>query len=240
MPIPVIAFDIAIVVILLVFVWRGASKGFVLALCGFLAVIIAFTGASFFAATLSPKVGAALEPKFAAAIEKRLDEEIQNNHPPQSAEPGSTPDIAPPDHPLPDVLKVLRDMGLYEDLIATIDKAVQDGMTNVAAGAAAAVAAAIAQSVAYMVLFLLAFVAILVLWTLLSHGLNLVTKLPGLHFLNKSGGAVLGLAKGVVLLFVVAWVLRFSGILLPEETVAQTHLLKFFLETNPVTLITGV
>ncbi|MEG2096786.1 MAG: CvpA family protein [Pseudoflavonifractor sp.] len=237
---PIIVFDLAIIAILLVFLWRGSSRGFVLALCGLLAVIIAFVGASFLATSLSPKVGKALEPKFAAAIEKRLDAEIQKEPAvTDPADPVQTPDDAAA-FPLQDVLDALKGMGLYEDLIAGVDKAVQEGMMDVATNAAAAVAAAIAQSVAYAVIFLVAFVAILVAWTLLSHGLDLVTRLPGLHFLNKTGGAILGLAKGVMLLFIVAWLMRFSGILIPEETVAQTHLLKFFLETNPVTLLTGV
>lgn len=238
---PLIAFDIAIAVILLFFVWRGAARGFILSLCGLLAVIIAFTGASFLATTLSPKVGAALEPRFATAIERRLNAEIAQSAP-AVTDPAvpATPDGTDGGAALQDVLGVLKDMGLYEDLIATVDKAVREGMTDVAANAAAAVAAAIAQSVAYMVLFLIGFILILVAWTLLSHGLDLVTKLPGLHFLNKSGGAIIGLAKGCILLFVVAWVMRFSGNLIPEETVAQTHLLKFFLNTNPITLLTGV
>ena len=53
-----LVFDIAIVVILILFAWRGASRGFVLSLCGLLAVVVAFVGASFLANLLAPKVGA--------------------------------------------------------------------------------------------------------------------------------------------------------------------------------------
>ena len=59
-------------------------------------------------------------------------------------------------------------------------------MTEVAASAAAQVAAAIAESAAYLIIFLLAFVLILLAWKLISHALDLVTRLPGLHFLNKT------------------------------------------------------
>ena len=231
-----LVFDIAIVVILILFAWRGASRGFVLSLCGLLAVVVAFVGASFLANLLAPKVGAALEPRFAQAIEERLEEQIQ-----QSDLAGHAAGLAEgEDYPLQDVLSVLRDMGLYEDLVNTIDQAVQDGMTAVAANAAAAVAAAIAQSVAYTVIFTVAFALILIAWKVFSHAVDLVAKLPGLNFLNKTGGAAMGLLKGVLILFLAAWLIQYSGKLIPEETVQQTHLLKFFMTTNPMTLLQGL
>ena len=231
-----LVYDIVILAVLLLFLWRGASKGFVLSLCGLLAVVVAFVGSSFLASSLAPKIGAALEPRFAAAIEAQLDEQIASSAP----KPGETAPAAPEDFPLQDVLDVLKGMGLYEDLISSIDKAVNEGMLDVAASAAAAVAAAIAQSVAYMVVFLVCFVLIMIAWTLMAHALDLVTRLPGLNALNKTGGALIGLVKAVIILFIAAWLLRCSGSLIPEEAVEQTHLLKFFMTTNPMTLITGV
>lgn len=228
-----LVFDIAILAILVLFAWRGASRGFVLSLCGLLAVIVAFVGASFLANLLAPKVGAALEPQFAQIIEEKLEEQFRQSDP-----AGDAAGLAEGEgYPLQDVLSVLRDMGLYEELVNTIDQAVQDGMTAVAANAAAAVAAAIAQSVAYSVIFTMAFALILIAWKVFSHAVDLVAKLPGLNFLNKTGGAAMGLIKGVLILFLAAWLIQYSGKLIPEETVQQTHLLKFFMTTNPMTLL---
>ena len=50
----------------------------------------------------------------------------------------------------------------------------------------------------------------------------------------------MGLVKGVLILFLVAWLIQYSGKLIPEETVQQTHLLKFFMTTNPMTLLQGL
>src|SRR5699024_6934825 len=102
---------------------------------------------------------------------------------------------------------------------------------------AAAVAAAIAQSAAYLILFLLGFFLILLAWRLLSRALDLVARLPGLHFLNKTGGALFGLVQGCIILFVAAWLLQFFGQVLPRELVEQTVLLKFFMTTNPFSLL---
>ena len=224
--------DGLVLAVLLIFACIGARRGLILSLCGLLAFVVAFLGASFAARTLSPAVADALEPRFAAAIEEQLNESIR-----QQAEAGEAAVLSPDDVPLEGVLDALREMGFYETLINTVDRAVESGMTAVAASAAAAVAAAIAQSAAYLILFLLGFFLILLAWRLLSRALDLVARLPGLHFLNKTGGALFGLVQGCIILFVAAWLLQFFGQVLPRELVEQTVLLKFFMTTNPFSLL---
>lgn len=224
--------DGLVLAVLLIFACIGARRGLILSLCGLLAFVVAFLGASFAARTLSPAVADALEPKFAAAIEEQLNESIR-----QQAEAGEAAVLSPDDVPLEGVLDALREMGFYETLINTVDRAVESGMTAVAASAAAAVAAAIAQSAAYLILFLLGFFLILLAWRLLSRALDLVARLPGLHFLNKTGGALFGLVQGCIILFVAAWLLQFFGQMLPRELVEQTVLLKFFMTTTPFSLL---
>lgn len=226
--------DLILLAILIAFAIRGASRGLLLSLCGLVAMLVAFAGAGFVADLLAPRVADYLEPRFASAIEERLETQLEAALP-DGEDPVPTEGTG--DIPLTDLLDVLRDMGLYQSAVDAIDRAVAQGMTDVAADAAAAVAASIAGSVAYMILFVVSFVVILVLWTLLSHALDLVARLPGLHALNRTGGALLGLVKGCAILFLCAWVLRYLGSVIPEETVEQTYLLKFFLNTNPVTLI---
>ena len=229
-----IVFELIVVVVLAAFVLLGIKRGLVLSLCGLIGVLVAFAGAGAVARTLSPVVADALEPRFAAAIEEQLNESIR-----QQAEAGEAAVLSPDDVPLEGVLDALREMGFYETLINTVDRAVESGMTAVAASAAAAVAAAIAQSAAYLILFLLGFFLILLAWRLLSRALDLVARLPVLHFLNKTLGAVFGLLQGCVVLFVAAWTIQFMGKLIPPEMVEQTTLLKFFMTTNPMTLFFG-
>ena len=221
--------DGLVLAVLLIFACIGARRGLILSLCGLLAFVVAFLGASFAARTLSPVVADALEPKFAAAIEEQLNESIR-----QQAEAGEAAVLSPDDVPLEGVLDALREMGFYETLINTVDRAVESGMTAVAASAAAAVAAAIAQSAAYLILFLLGFFLILLAWRLLSRALDLAFRLPVLSTLNSWAGAGVGLLKGGLLLFVAAWLL---GDFLPPEAVQGTVLLRFFCTTSPLSLI---
>ena len=71
-----LVYDVIILVILAAFVLLGIKKGFVLSLCGALALVVALVGASIGARQLAPQVSQALEPRFAAAIEEQLNQEI--------------------------------------------------------------------------------------------------------------------------------------------------------------------
>ncbi|WP_130871201.1 CvpA family protein [Intestinimonas massiliensis (ex Afouda et al. 2020)] len=232
--------DLIIVAVFLIFAAIGAHRGLVLSLCGLLAVLVAFVGASFAARTLSPMVANALEPRFAAAIEEQLNEQIQNSQVQTDLTDPGAGEVSPDTLPLQDVLNALREMGFYETLIDSVNQAVEDGMTAVAASAAAQVAAAIAQSAAYLIIFLVGFVLILVAWKLISHTLDLVARLPGLHFLNKTLGALFGLIQACIILFIAAWLLQFFGGILPQDAVEKTYLLKFFMSANPFALLNGI
>lgn len=217
--------DLVILAILIFFTAMGARRGLVLSLCSLLAVLVAFVGAGFVARTLSPMVAGALEPRFAAAIEEQLDTAIQ-----QQVAAGGSAALSPEDVPLDGVLNALREMGFYESLVDAVDRAVENGMTA---------AAAITQSAAYLILFLICFALILLAWKLISRALDLVARLPGLHFLNKTLGGLFGLVQACILLFVVAWLLPYFGNLIPEDVVDKTYLLHFFLTTNPISLLSG-
>ena len=228
--------DLIIAAILVICAIHGAWRGLVLSLCGLLAAVVAFAGAGFAAKHLSPMLAEALEPRIAAAIELRLEAALPHTAYTPAQPDGSVPQ-SPEEVPLPGVLDILRDMGLYEALIDAVEDAVSQGMTAAAATAAASVAAALAQSVAYLGIFILAFVLILLIWRLISGALDLVARLPGLRFLNRTGGAILGLLKAGILLFVAAWLVQYLGNWIPEEMVQKTWLLRFFMRTNPVELI---
>lgn len=242
-----ILLDLILIAVLAFFAWLGAKRGFVLTLCGLLATIVALVGANLLAGALAPKVAQALQPAIAQRLEAALEEQFDAVHSsvddsdqaPLPVDPDQI-QTAQGEIPLQEVLGALRDMGLYQELIDSVDKAIQEGALDVAAGAAAAVAAAVAESVAYTLIFLISFLLLLLLWNILAHTLDLVTKLPGLNFLNKTGGAVLGFVKGCLILFVAVWALRLTGTILPEETVRQSYLLPFFLSSNPIAYLTGI
>ena len=229
-----ILFDIAIAAILLFFLFQGYQKGFVLTLCGFLAVFVAFIGATLISDALARPVAQAIVPVIESGIHDTLEKSIQDSAPSLSAQ---APAVLPEELPLSDVLEALQGSPIFHSLAQAFQEAVDEGVETVATNAAQALAEYIAIQLARTVLFILAFAAVLAAWFLLSHALDLAFKLPVLSTLNQWSGAAIGLIKGGALLFIVCWLFR--G-LIPQEAVDQSVLLRFFCTTNPFALISAI
>ena len=61
-------FDIIILVLLVLFAWRGAVKGLILSLCGLAAIFVAFFAAQFVSETFCEPVGNILRPIIIQAL----------------------------------------------------------------------------------------------------------------------------------------------------------------------------
>lgn len=227
-----ILFDVVIAAILLFFMWQGYQKGFVLTLCGFLAVFVAFIGATLISNALAKPVAQAIVPMIESGIHDTLEQSIQDSTSSLSAQ---SPDVVPEDMPLSDVLEALQDSPIFHSLAQAFQEVVDEGVETVATSAAQALAEYIAIQIARTVLFVLAFAAVLVGWFLLSHALDLAFKLPVLSTLNHWTGAGVGLIKGGLLLFIAAWLLK--GSFLPSQAIENTFLLNFFCTSSPLSLL---
>lgn len=226
-----ILFDLAILAILAVFFWRGCSKGFVLTLCGFLAVFVALIGASIISNILAEPVAKAMEPVIERRIQDALTEAIQNN---KFASTSGGVAQTPDELPLNEVIQQLEESKLYQNLAGAFQAAVDSGVAKVTTNAARALTHFVAVQIARTVIFAISFIAVLIAWFFLSHTLDLVAKLPVLNSVNQWAGGAVGLAKGVLILFIAAWLLKDSFI--PPEAVEHTYLLKFFCTYSPLSL----
>ena len=137
--------------------------------------------------------------------------------------------------PLQEALDMLKGTKLYRGFADAVQKSVNDGMVAASANAARIIADYIARQLAQMVLFLISFLLILILWFFISHALDLAFRLPVLSTLNRWSGAVLGLLRGGLLLFIACWLLK--GSFLPQDAIQNSYLLNFFCTANPMTLL---
>lgn len=224
-----ILFDIAIAAILLLFLWQGYKKGFVLTLCGFLAVFVAFIGATLISNALAKPVAQAIVPMIESGIHDTLTQSIQETAPDASAP------VLPEELPLSDIPEALQDSPIFHSLAEAFQQAVDEGVETVATSAAQALAEYIAIQIARTVLFILAFASVLVAWFFLSHALDLAFKLPVLSTLNHWAGAGVGLIKGGLILFIAAWLLK--GSFIPSQAIEHTFLLNFFCTSSPFSLL---
>ena len=208
-------FDLAIAAVLLLFTVIGKKRGFVLTLCGLLAVFVAFIGGAFLSNLMAPQVGRLIQPLVEEQVYQILDQMA--------------------DTTLPQAVAALEGTDLYRVFGDALQNALNQGLLNVTTTAAGAIAGYIAQEVARIVLFLICFVVVLVAWNLLSHALDLAFRLPVLSSVNAVMGGVMGLIKGALLVFIAVWLLK--GSVIPQAAQEQTYLLKFFCENSPLSLL---
>lgn len=232
-----LAFDLVIAVLLLLAVCRGYKKGFVLTLCGFLAIFVAFIGATIVSDALAEPMSQAIRPVIERNIRHVLAEQAD---PPDLSLPisdgsASSEEAEPPAFSLEETLAALKDTKLYKGFAEAFQKAVDSGVAAATANAARAIAGYIAKQIAQMALFLVSFALILALWFLLSHALDLAFKLPVLSTLNHWSGAAFGLLHGVLLVFIACWLLKDR--FLSQDAVENTYLLHWFCTVSPLDLL---
>lgn len=232
-----LAFDLVIAVLLLLAVCRGYKKGFVLTLCGFLAIFVAFIGATIVSDALAEPMSQAIRPVIEHNIQHVLAEQTETSDLslPISDDSTSSEEAEPPAFSLEKTLAALKDSKLYKGFAEAFQKAVDSGVAAATANAARAIAGYIAKQITQMALFLVSFGLILALWFLLSHALNLAFKLPVLSTLNHWSGAAFGLLHGGLLVFIACWLLKDR--FLSQDAVENTYLLHWFCTVSPLDLL---
>jgi len=232
-----LAFDLVIAVLLLLAVCRGYKKGFVLTLCGFLAIFAAFIGATIVSDTLAEPMSQAIRPVIEHNIQHVLAEQTETSDLslPISDDSTSSEEAEPPAFSLEKTLAALKDSKLYKGFAEAFQKAVDSGVAAATANAARAIAGYIAKQITQMALFLVSFGLILALWFLLSHALDLAFKLPVLSTLNHWSGAAFGLLHGGLLVFIACWLLKDR--FLSQDAVENTYLLHWFCTVSPLDLL---
>ena len=224
-------YDLVVAAILLFFYLRGRKKGLILTLCGLVAIFVAFAGAHIISEALTPTVADALTPRFSTLIEERLGDSLDGKLDTLLDAEGEGNKL---------IADLLKTFGIYDKVANAIRDTVTGEAAQTVADVALSLARAVAEVVAGVLIFVVAFLVIFAGWFLLSHGLDLAARLPVIHGLNRLLGGLFGLGEGMLILFLLAWVLRVMGGIIPQDVVEQTTILRFFYTTNPLELITGI
>lgn len=227
-----VLYDLAIIGILVLFFLYGRNKGFILSLCGLLAIFVAIIGAKICTDLFAPIVTQTIAPRFSAVLEEQITQNLGPRLNDFLAGGGQLPEGA--------ITDALKQFGLYDVLVRSIRDTIAAQSVQTVAGIASALAWEVAELISTVLVFVVSFLLLSAAWFVVSHVLNLAAKLPIIHGLNGLLGGAFGLLQGAMLLFLAAWAMRVAGSVIPEEIVAQTHLLKFFCQTNPMDLIASI
>ncbi|HHU04939.1 MAG TPA: CvpA family protein [Clostridiales bacterium] len=228
-----IIIDVVLLVILALFIIGGYKKGFVKAVSGIIALVIAFYGAGFVAGKYSHNFTPMLEPFISGIVDKSVAETRE-----EYIEAGEMPDE---ENELDTIgMGSLLNLGIFRGTAAKIIEDLKENFSHAGQSFKTAVANKLTESVTYILTFIVVFLLIIILFAILANLINLAFRLPGLDILNSAGGIVLGAVKGLLVLFAIAWAMRYLGKVFPEDTLNKTYILSFLMSNNLLTAFLGV
>ena len=206
--------DLIIVGVLLLGLGIGARHGFLQTLGGIAATVVSFIGAGIAAAALSGTVARWIRP----LLEKKITA-------------GAADESA---------ASLVEQAGFFGDTARRLTDSITALVQQTSQSLITAVTDGIAQSVAYALVYLAAFVVLMLLCRLVLRALRLASRIPGLHLLDLLGGGVLGLGVAALLLYFAVWLLLRLQLVLTEDMMAQSALLRFFVDHSPMDWFTSL
>lgn len=212
--------DIVTLAVLLLFAALGWKRGLIRTLTELAVVILAMGLSTQLARAAAPRiVDQYLRPATHAAIEQR-SEEIS-----KEAEETTRENLYR-------VLEAIPNGYIREKATGALDSALPGSVSGYAAEPLARLGKELADHVldtlvkdlVQSILSAALFVVLHILLRLAARALRLAERLPGVRQLNKLGGALAGLGKGLLLVFLAAWVLSGVGVITPETADASVAL----------------
>jgi hypothetical protein len=205
----------------------GAKRGLLRALAGLLIVVMALVGAGIIAATFTDPAVKLVSPLIEKRISAKVDDALAQQTPQVSEETDEDSQIE----------ELLSLLGLDHDVRSSLAERTAETVRDTGVTIAVAVVESVARSMIYGFLYILSFIALLVLLNVLVRAMDLMLKLPGLHGLNAVGGGILGLAEGVLVLFLAVWALRRLGVSFDADPWAQAQVLRIFTANTPLSVL---
>ena len=225
--------DLSIIGIVVFCTWRGYKNGLIRGVFGIVALIVSLLVANIAAeaysneasGALAPFVGGVVESTFSDLVEEGLDESVLLEQQIDTVEFGTA-------------YSALRRIGLPEAAAAHIaEMAVMEEepgtmLTDL-------IADKLSSALAFVAVFTIAFVLLAIVFAVVGNLIGFVFSLPGMKWIDIIAGSVLGLAKGIIIVYTIAVFARYFG-LLAIGTLESTSVLNYLVNNNPIANALGV
>ncbi len=223
--------DILALLIIGFCIWQGYRKGLILTVAGVLIILISSWSAGKIAAQYSEAFADKIQPVLGWLADDAIDEAARGK--------GRLIDITDQKTLSEIAQDALGGMGFsFVDKEGLAGK-VFDYMAEKELSFREAVTFTFLKSLSYMILCVFGFIVVMILLTLLIHFIAAVFKLPVLNLIDKVGGVASGLLYAVLILTVIGWALKYAGMLVPQELIEKTVLLKMFYKSNLLSGLLG-
>jgi len=232
----ILALDFAVIAIVLFCGWRGYKNGLIRGVFGAVSLIVSLFIASVAATAYSEEFTEVLNPFVSGLVDSAIVKVIEQG---VTDQPDDYKDIS---DSFKTAYTALRRIGLPEAAaIRVADLATKDieedglptGLLSNSIGDR------LSSVLAFVAVFGIAFILLAIVFTVVGNLVGFVFSLPGLRLLDMISGVVFGLIKGLIIVFALAAVIRYVGILAPE-TLDGTSVLKHIVNNNPIANRIGV
>ena len=233
-----LAIDLVIIAIVAFCGWRGYKNGLIRGVFGVVALVVSIFVANIAAEAYSEEFTGMLKPFVGGLVDSALvdliDEGIEydpdeHEHENESGEFG-------------DAYNALRWIGLPEPSAVRIaEMAVDQDDEEQSPGRTLSdlIAENLSSVLAYVAVFAVAFILLAIIFAVIGNLIGFVFSLPGLKYLDIIAGVLFGLAKGLILVYVLAAVVRYFG-LLAIDILEETSVLNHLVNNNPIADTLGI
>ena len=221
--------DLVLLLIILLCAWRGFRNGLIAGILAVCAVLFSIYAADILADTYSGEFTKMLEP-FVTGVVDTANASAEEYYEKKGTEPT-----------VYNVTEMTaKGIGFMKSAAVNVSEEIAHEETETGHVLRKAIVDKLCVVAAYVLTYVIMFILLIIIFGVIGNLFNLAFKLPGLELVNGVLGTLLGLAKGLVYVFAIAWVLRFTGLLLPEEKVNSTILLKWLMDSCPLVGFLGL
>lgn len=222
-----LAIDACIILILLVTAFKGWKRGLIRGVFGVVAMVVAVFGANLVSRAYSSEFVGMIEPLVSGLVDSAVSS-VQSE-----GAPGDAVDVRTVSY------RALRRLGVAEDAAQSMAEKMAADFENVGQVMADGLTQKLSQTLAFVGVFLVAFVILSILFAVLGNLVNFIFSLPGLALPDKILGLLFGLAKGLIIVLVIAVAMRYLG-MVSAATIEKTKVLRYILTRNPLSGILGI
>jgi len=230
--------------ILLLCAWSGYKRGLIMGIGTLLILVISIYGADLLSTTYSYEVIDALRPFASGYTETIINQDIRQefNIPGSETASLSVDDFLErnPSEAEAFCQSTFSRLGFYESTAAKLAAESVNYARTQEVAYTTAITEVFCQRIVYVAGFILAFLILLIILTVIWNLPNLSFKIPGLDLLNDIGGLVTGIVQGFVFCVLIAWALKFTGILLPQEKIAGSAVISWFMQRDLLLRFLGI
>ena len=236
-----IVIDLLLLAIVIICVWSGYKKGFVIGIANLLGIIVALYGAVLVSSAFSYDAVPALKPFVSGYIESQMNDEVLDKMGLSDTDL-SYEDILAGDAELRHEFCAVsyESVGIWGDAADQMATEAEEYADANGVQISEAVVQVLCERICYIAGVTLLFLIFLVALMAVANIPNLSYRIPNMDLLNDAGGAAMGLVNGLCYCCLIAWLLRFFGLLLGADTYQSTLLLRFFHSIDLITAGVGI